>query len=138
MSSVSVLRTHRTITTLVLDFPDLRQKMPVAIDNDTKDVYITPWFYPGGPQMCARACVEQGEPMLSVDKGYLVRASFVTGARHFDPKKSRAVAMLIQAATRALEMDATAMETDDPNGFVLYGADKGRMLDIDGTPLKKH
>lgn len=131
MPDITVVRSQRTITTFVLDFPALRQQMPVAIDRDTREVYITPWFYPGGPAKCAQAAVFDGVPLLALDKGYLINAEFVR--RHQkDGRKLKAIDMLIDCANRALDEDHNAEASPDPEGYVLAGPDKGKLVPIPG------
>lgn len=132
MPEVNIIRTQRSITTFHLDFPELRQRMPVAIDRDTKEVFITPWFYPGGPAVCMRAANEAGVPLLALDKGYLVSAAFIR-PRQPDGRRQKAIDMLVEAATLALEEDANAEASPDPEGYVLYGPDKGKLLPMPGT-----
>ena len=127
MPSVSIQRLSRTITTFLLDFPDLRQQLPVAIDRYNKEVFITPWFYPGGPLKCAQDAVFQGEPLFALDVGYLISARFVLASKNLGNRR-RVVDMLVKAANMALEREHEAFETDDPNGYSLYGPDAGRNL----------
>ncbi len=132
MPEVNLVRSERTITTFLLDFPALKQQMPVAIDRDSKEVFITPWFYPGGPAVCMNDAAANGEPMLALDKGFLISARFAR-ARQTDGKRQKAIDLLVECANRALDEDHNAEASPDPEGYVLAGPDKGKLLPIPGA-----
>jgi len=101
MSDLIIFRDKLAIEWVTLEYQN-NEIETLGLDRDTKDVYVSPVYFPGGWEGFCRAGALAGEPAFEHEGHYYIRATFVM--KHTkSPVILRGVNRRIEIAQRAWE-----------------------------------